>query len=130
MATMKYIQSLHAECDWLVQYYDVRKDIACCLRVLGQRLVEKAAEVLWAHTHQFRPEVPHRHITILHCLPDDEQRWHMVSIVSLRNMCDAESKVACSAYVQLCKHKSATRFAARSRCEMASLEKSQLDTLL
>jgi len=26
MATMKYIQSLHAECDWLVQYYDVRKE--------------------------------------------------------------------------------------------------------
>jgi len=26
MATMKYIQSLHSECDWLVQYYDVRKE--------------------------------------------------------------------------------------------------------
>jgi len=26
MATMKYIQQLHAECDWLVQYYDVRKE--------------------------------------------------------------------------------------------------------
>jgi predicted nucleic acid-binding Zn-ribbon protein len=25
MGTMKYIGSLHAECDWLVQYYDVRK---------------------------------------------------------------------------------------------------------
>jgi len=25
MATMEYIQSLHAECDWLVQYYDARK---------------------------------------------------------------------------------------------------------
>merc|ERR1719203_1114161 len=25
MATMKYIASLHAECDWLLQYFDVRK---------------------------------------------------------------------------------------------------------
>merc|ERR1712060_178326 len=25
MATMKYIQSLHGECDWLMQYFDVRK---------------------------------------------------------------------------------------------------------
>jgi hypothetical protein len=25
MATMKYISSLHAECDWLIQYFDVRK---------------------------------------------------------------------------------------------------------
>merc|ERR1719394_277367 len=25
MATMAYISSLHAECDWLVQHYDVRK---------------------------------------------------------------------------------------------------------
>merc|ERR1719203_168253 len=25
MATMKYISSLHAECDWLLQYFDVRK---------------------------------------------------------------------------------------------------------
>merc|ERR1719166_559172 len=26
MATMKYIQSLHLECDWLLQYFDVRKE--------------------------------------------------------------------------------------------------------
>merc|ERR1712013_936027 len=26
MATEKYIASLHAECDWLVQYFDARKD--------------------------------------------------------------------------------------------------------
>jgi len=26
MATLKYIQSLHTECDWLLQYFDVRKD--------------------------------------------------------------------------------------------------------
>merc|ERR1719399_798747 len=26
MATLEYIQSLHAECDWLLQYYDVRKE--------------------------------------------------------------------------------------------------------
>mmetsp|Transcript_98773 Transcript_98773/g.265339 ORF Transcript_98773/g.265339 Transcript_98773/m.265339 type:complete len:132 (-) Transcript_98773:68-463(-) len=26
MATEKYISSLHAECDWLIQYYDVRKE--------------------------------------------------------------------------------------------------------
>jgi len=26
MATMKYISSLHAECDWLIQYFDVRKE--------------------------------------------------------------------------------------------------------
>jgi len=26
MATMKYISSLHAECDWLLQYFDVRKE--------------------------------------------------------------------------------------------------------
>jgi len=26
MATQKFIQSLHAECDWLVQYYQVRKE--------------------------------------------------------------------------------------------------------
>jgi len=26
MATLKYIQSLHAECDWLIKYYDVRKE--------------------------------------------------------------------------------------------------------
>merc|ERR1719190_134117 len=25
MATMKYISSLHGECDWLLQYFDVRK---------------------------------------------------------------------------------------------------------
>jgi len=26
MATVKYISSLHAECDWLLQYYDARKE--------------------------------------------------------------------------------------------------------
>merc|ERR1719433_1759789 len=26
MATLAYIASLHAECDWLLQYYDVRKE--------------------------------------------------------------------------------------------------------
>ena len=26
MATMKYISSLHYECDWLLQYFDVRKE--------------------------------------------------------------------------------------------------------
>jgi len=26
MATQEYIQSLHAECDWLLQYFDVRKE--------------------------------------------------------------------------------------------------------
>merc|ERR1719352_177386 len=26
MATGEYIQSLHAECDWLLQYFDVRKE--------------------------------------------------------------------------------------------------------
>merc|ERR1712113_1248369 len=26
MATTKYISSLHAECDWLLQYFDVRKE--------------------------------------------------------------------------------------------------------
>merc|ERR1719199_1451596 len=26
MATDKYIASLHAECDWLLQYFDVRKE--------------------------------------------------------------------------------------------------------
>jgi len=26
MATMKYISSLHAECDWLLQYFDVRQE--------------------------------------------------------------------------------------------------------
>jgi len=26
MATSKYMQSLHAECDWLMQYFDVRKE--------------------------------------------------------------------------------------------------------
>merc|ERR1719229_1884181 len=26
MATMEYIQQMHAECDWLVKYYDVRKE--------------------------------------------------------------------------------------------------------
>jgi len=26
MATERYIQSLHSECDWLMQYYDVRKE--------------------------------------------------------------------------------------------------------
>merc|ERR1712050_379809 len=26
MATLKYISSLHAECDWLLQYFDVRKE--------------------------------------------------------------------------------------------------------
>merc|ERR1719401_1391268 len=25
-ATLQYIQSLHAECDWLIQYFDVRKE--------------------------------------------------------------------------------------------------------
>merc|ERR1711953_1053880 len=26
MATLKYIQSLHNECDWLLKYFDVRKE--------------------------------------------------------------------------------------------------------
>merc|ERR1719321_271738 len=26
MATMEHIQSLHAECDWLLQYFEVRKE--------------------------------------------------------------------------------------------------------
>merc|ERR550532_3832946 len=26
MATMKYLSSLHAECDWLLKYFDVRKE--------------------------------------------------------------------------------------------------------
>merc|ERR1719333_579587 len=26
MGTLKYIQSLHNECDWLLQYFDVRKE--------------------------------------------------------------------------------------------------------
>merc|ERR1719378_96924 len=26
-ATLQYIQSLHAECDWLLQYFDVRKEV-------------------------------------------------------------------------------------------------------
>merc|ERR1719198_861364 len=26
MATLEHIQSLHAECDWLIQYYEVRKE--------------------------------------------------------------------------------------------------------
>merc|ERR1719436_1744621 len=26
MATLKYIQSLHSECDWLLQYFEVRKE--------------------------------------------------------------------------------------------------------
>merc|ERR550525_2317584 len=26
MSTLKYIASLHSECDWLVKYYDVRKE--------------------------------------------------------------------------------------------------------
>merc|ERR550514_1141626 len=26
MATLQYIQSLHAECDWLIQYFEVRKE--------------------------------------------------------------------------------------------------------
>merc|ERR1719159_1423714 len=26
MATLEYIQSLHAECDWLLQYLEVRKE--------------------------------------------------------------------------------------------------------
>jgi len=26
MATMKYISSLHGECDWLLKYFDVRKE--------------------------------------------------------------------------------------------------------
>jgi len=26
MSTMQYIQSLHNECDWLVKYFDVRKE--------------------------------------------------------------------------------------------------------
>merc|ERR1740123_69065 len=26
MATLKYVQSLHAECDWLIQYFDIRKE--------------------------------------------------------------------------------------------------------
>ena len=26
MATLKYIESLHAECDFLVKYFDVRKE--------------------------------------------------------------------------------------------------------
>merc|ERR1719231_491218 len=26
MATLKYIQSLHAECDWLMEYFEVRKE--------------------------------------------------------------------------------------------------------
>merc|ERR1719237_179826 len=26
MATLKYVQSLHSECDWLIQYFEARKE--------------------------------------------------------------------------------------------------------
>jgi len=37
MATMQVIQSLHSECDWLLQYFDVRKDARSSeIEALGQ----------------------------------------------------------------------------------------------
>merc|ERR1719263_2536401 len=41
-ATMQYIASLHAECDWLIQYFDVRKEA----RASEVDALEKAKAVL------------------------------------------------------------------------------------
>jgi len=60
MATLKYIKSLHAECDWLIQYYDVRKEaraaeadnLAKAKAVLNgadYALLQKAARLRGAH---------------------------------------------------------------------------------
>merc|ERR1719382_1556506 len=36
-ATLEYIQSLHAECDWLIKYYDARKEARTSeIEALGQ----------------------------------------------------------------------------------------------
>merc|ERR1719440_685088 len=42
LATNQYIQSLHNECDWLIQYFDVRKDA----RASEVDALEKAKAVL------------------------------------------------------------------------------------
>merc|ERR1719284_2041705 len=41
-ATLQYIQSLHADCDWLLQYFDVRKEA----RASEVDALEKAKAVL------------------------------------------------------------------------------------
>merc|ERR1719352_1538329 len=42
LATNQYIQSLHSECDWLIQYFDVRKEA----RASEVDALEKAKAVL------------------------------------------------------------------------------------
>jgi predicted RNase H-like nuclease (RuvC/YqgF family) len=53
-ATLQYIQSLHAECDWLLQYFDVRKEARDSRSMLlARRRLSSAAQItLWC-----RPEL-------------------------------------------------------------------------
>merc|ERR1712205_12811 len=55
-ATLQYIQSLHAECDWLIQYFDVRKeDRASEIDALGKaKAVLSGADFSLVQTHTRR----------------------------------------------------------------------------
>merc|ERR1712014_241951 len=56
-ATLQYIQSLHAECDWLLQYYDVRKEARDSeIDALGKaKAVLSGADysLVQTHSHKF-----------------------------------------------------------------------------
>merc|ERR1719264_1835782 len=53
MSTSKYIASLHVECDWLVKYYDVRKEArASEIDALGKaKAVLSGADFSFVQTH-------------------------------------------------------------------------------
>merc|ERR1719181_1905349 len=56
-ATLQYIQSLHSECDWLLQYFDVRKDARSSeVDALGKaKAVLSGADfsLVQTHAHKF-----------------------------------------------------------------------------
>jgi len=53
MSTVKYISSLHSECDWLIKYYDVRKEArASEIDALGKaKAVLSGADFSFVQTH-------------------------------------------------------------------------------
>merc|ERR1719453_1364833 len=54
-ATLQYIQSLHAECDWLLQYFDVRKEARTSeIDALGKaKAVLSGADYSFVQTKRF-----------------------------------------------------------------------------
>jgi len=61
MATQAYISSLHAECDWLLKYFDVRKDA----RAGEIDSLQKAKAVLSGASYSFVQKLS-RHVLGIH----------------------------------------------------------------